>query len=197
MSILLSGSPSKVSRPSFLLAESSQQIRLFTVAADNPGCGHQRYGSASTNSVWYANARNQIRCRGKCLKKKAGTLQTIGRKIELLKIDKFRFLCRILKFPIDFQFGTKIKEWRTKKEFKYGGGGESLRTAITLKGASWMIIQLTTSISYQQALATRHCTEEATWYFNLQENRTWTNYSSCGLSRHSPFNTTLFEVRIL
>lgn len=48
-------------------------------------------------------------------KKKAGTLQTIGRKIELLKIDKFRFLCRILKFPIDFQFGTKIKEWRTKK----------------------------------------------------------------------------------
>ncbi|XP_046450311.1 glucagon receptor-like isoform X3 [Daphnia pulex] len=43
------------------------------------------------------------------------------------------------------------------------------------------------------ALATRHCTEEATWYFNLQENRTWTNYSSCGLSRHSPFNTTLFE----
>nr|CAH0107010.1 unnamed protein product [Daphnia galeata] len=43
------------------------------------------------------------------------------------------------------------------------------------------------------AFATRHCTEEATWFFNLQENRTWTNYSSCGLprlSRHSPFNTT-------
>ncbi|KAI9564584.1 putative G-protein coupled receptor [Daphnia sinensis] len=43
------------------------------------------------------------------------------------------------------------------------------------------------------AFATRHCMEDGTWYFNLQENRTWSNYSSCGLSRHSPFNTTLFE----
>ncbi len=43
----------------------------------------------------------------------------------------------------------------------------------------------------------RLCTESATWYFNVQENQTWTNYSACGSpTAYDPgnYNVTLIEV---
>lgn len=89
--------------------------------------------------------------------------------------------------------GQKKQNWKCRVHPPYSGLPVSSVSVqpINLKVAAWMIIQ---SIKIQKAFATRHCMEDGTWYFNLQENRTWSNYSSCGLSRHSPFNTTLFEV---
>ena len=47
-----------------------------------------------------------------------------------------------------------------------------------------------------QALATRQCTENATWYFNVDEDQTWTNYSLCGYDQdlYAESNTTMIVV---
>jgi hypothetical protein len=47
-----------------------------------------------------------------------------------------------------------------------------------------------------QEMASRYCTPDGTWYFNPNENRTWTNYSLCGY-HHEPGsvgNSTLIAV---
>ena len=47
-----------------------------------------------------------------------------------------------------------------------------------------------------QEMASRYCTPDGTWYFNPNENRTWTNYSLCGY-HHEPAsvgNSTLIAV---
>jgi len=41
------------------------------------------------------------------------------------------------------------------------------------------------------ALATRLCTENATWYFNVDENNTWTNYSMCVHDFEAESNNTM------
>jgi hypothetical protein len=63
------------------------------------------------------------------------------------------------------------------------------------------------SMTFFQANATRHCTDVGQWYWSIEQNSTWTNYTHCfrdqlvtvlmDLSDVQPDNVTSIGVRLV